>query len=107
MGVLLPQLLLNSARTLLVLCATDLRPLLINGFFKPMEYLVLGGLLAFVVLHSSHIRNLVAGVLRALPGAPLRFRLGRQWVTHSEIVVVPNEACRACPFQRPPPFLSL
>jgi hypothetical protein len=102
------QVFLNVACCLLVFCVSDLRPLVLGGLFKLIASLALVCLLAFVVVHSANISELVAACFRALPVSLFPIVVERRWARRPPAtIVVPDEPSLSPLFQRPPPIFSL
>jgi hypothetical protein len=102
------QMLLNVAYIFLLRFALGVRPLLAIGFFKVVGSLALACLLAFVVVHSAHIRRLLVSCLKAFSLCFFPLAIGsRIFIDSTDSRRGFNEPGLRLLFQRPPPFLSL
>jgi hypothetical protein len=118
----LPQLYTRSDRTmnqyryrqlflslscLLVICLTDIRPLLIGGLLKLLVFLLLAYLFLFAVVNSSSIGRVIATCWRVLPVLLFAFSEDR-WIDPSSAgLPIPHQPSLAPLFERPPPAFSL
>lgn len=101
-------MLLNLVCIVLLRFMSGARPLLAIGLFKVVGSLVLACLLAFVVVHSAHIRRLLVSCLKvfSLCFFPLAVE-SRIFSDTTDSHRGFNEPGLRLLFQRPPPFLSL
>lgn len=82
--------------------------LVIGGVGKLVVFLVLAGLLVFVLTHSADIRKVIASCLQWLPISLFAPTPKRAYIRQSPAeLVVPREPSLTSIFQRPPPFLAL
>ena len=100
------QIFLNIACCALILLTADFRPLLAGSLLKLIASLAFACLLAFVVVHSANVCQLVISSLSALSKSLFPFAIDRRWSLKTPIaIVVPDEPSLSSLFQRPPPFL--
>jgi hypothetical protein len=102
------QLLLNVACCLLVFCLVEFRPLVFGSCIKLVASLAFAFLLAFVVVHSPNVTELVAACLPSFPIARFSLVVDLEWLIHSETsIVAPTKPNLPPLFQRPPPSALL
>lgn len=102
-------MLFNAACIVLLRVLSDFRPLVVIGSFKVVGSLALACLLAFVVVHSPHIRRLFISCLKAFSQCVFPVAIdSRMFSDTTDSHRGFSEPSLRLLFQRPPPsFLSL
>jgi hypothetical protein len=102
------QPLLNVVYLLSVFCVVGFRPLVAGSCVKLVSSLLLAFVLAFVVVESPKIYELLTACLQDLPIAVVPVLVDRRWVACSQTSTrVPNEPTLCSLFRRPPPIFLL